>query len=140
MLPPRQFGRRFPAAASTTDEAAGRDPLLRRLPNRQIGVQAELRLVKVPDGDAARRLRLLGSPTIPVGGEGRRPGDCRARGLPALLSGLSNRARLRRSAGRALGSGSAPTRGNEAGRRRTEAGVTAGRESVPLAAHDERHR
>ena len=69
MLPPRQFGRRFPAAASTTDEAAGRDPLLRRLPNRQIGVQAELRLVKVPDADAARRLRFLGSPTIRVGGE-----------------------------------------------------------------------
>jgi hypothetical protein len=36
---------------------------------RELGVEPELRLVNVPDEEAARRLRFLGSPTIRVGGE-----------------------------------------------------------------------
>jgi hypothetical protein len=34
----------------------------------ELGVEPELRLVNVPDEDAARRLRFLGSPTIRVAG------------------------------------------------------------------------
>jgi hypothetical protein len=34
----------------------------------ELGLQPELRLVNVPDEQAARRLRFLGSPTIRVGG------------------------------------------------------------------------
>ena len=36
--------------------------------SRELGVEPELRLVNVPDEEAARRLRFLGSPTIRVGG------------------------------------------------------------------------
>jgi hypothetical protein len=36
---------------------------------RELGVEPELRLVNVPDEEAARRLRFLGSPTIRVAGE-----------------------------------------------------------------------
>jgi hypothetical protein len=35
---------------------------------RELGVELELRLVNVPDQEAAERLRFLGSPTIRVGG------------------------------------------------------------------------
>jgi hypothetical protein len=34
----------------------------------ELGIELELRLVKVADQEAARRLRFLGSPTIRVGG------------------------------------------------------------------------
>ena len=37
--------------------------------SREIGVEPELRLVNVPDEQAARRLRFLGSPAIGVSGE-----------------------------------------------------------------------
>ena len=37
--------------------------------SREIGIDPELRLVSVPDEEAARRLRFLGSPTIRVAGE-----------------------------------------------------------------------
>ena len=36
--------------------------------SREFGIEPEVRLVKVPDQEAARRLRFLGSPTIRVGG------------------------------------------------------------------------
>jgi len=36
--------------------------------SREVGIEPELRLVQVPDEDAARRLRFLGSPTIRVAG------------------------------------------------------------------------
>ena len=36
--------------------------------SRELGIEPELRLVNVPDQEAARRLRFLGSPTIRVGG------------------------------------------------------------------------
>ncbi len=66
-------------------EAAGRGPLVEILyfdgcPNhhpavalvericRELGIEPELRLVKVPDQEAAQRLHFLGSPTIRVGG------------------------------------------------------------------------
>jgi hypothetical protein len=35
----------------------------------ELGVEPELRLVNVPDGEAAREMRFLGSPTIRVAGE-----------------------------------------------------------------------
>jgi hypothetical protein len=41
--------------------------LLERLA-AELGIEPELRLVKVADQEAARRLRFLGSPTIRVGG------------------------------------------------------------------------
>jgi hypothetical protein len=41
--------------------------LVERL-SRELGVEPELRLVNVPDREAAQRLRFLGSPTIRVGG------------------------------------------------------------------------
>ena len=34
----------------------------------ELGLEPELRLVNVPDEEAARRLRFLGSPTVRVGG------------------------------------------------------------------------
>ena len=34
----------------------------------ELGVEPELRLVKVPDQEAAERLRFLGSPTVRIGG------------------------------------------------------------------------
>jgi hypothetical protein len=34
----------------------------------ELGLEPELRLVNVPDGEAARRLRFLGSPTVRVAG------------------------------------------------------------------------
>ncbi len=36
--------------------------------SRELGLEPSLRLVDVPDEEAARRLRFLGSPTIRVGG------------------------------------------------------------------------
>ncbi len=36
--------------------------------SRELGIEPNLRLVNVPDQEAARRLRFLGSPTIRVGG------------------------------------------------------------------------
>lgn len=36
--------------------------------SRELGIDPELRLVNVPDQDAAQRLRFLGSPTIRIGG------------------------------------------------------------------------
>jgi len=36
--------------------------------SRELGIDPELRLVNVPDQQAAQRLRFLGSPTIRVGG------------------------------------------------------------------------
>ncbi len=36
--------------------------------SRELGISPELRLVNVPDQQAAQRLRFLGSPTIRVGG------------------------------------------------------------------------
>ena len=36
--------------------------------SRELGIEPELRLVNVPDGEAAQRLRFLGSPTIRIGG------------------------------------------------------------------------
>ena len=41
--------------------------LVERL-SREVGLETELRLVNVPDQEAARRLRFLGSPTVRVGG------------------------------------------------------------------------
>lgn len=41
---------------------------------RQLGLEPEIRLVDVPDLDAATRLRFLGSPTIRVGGRDVEPG------------------------------------------------------------------
>lgn len=41
--------------------------LVERL-SRELGIEPEVRLVRVPDEEAARRLRFLGSPTIRVGG------------------------------------------------------------------------
>ena len=38
------------------------------------GVEADVRVVNVPDLEAARRLRLLGSPTVRVGGTDIEPG------------------------------------------------------------------
>ncbi|MDE3025771.1 MAG: hypothetical protein KGI93_09390 [Acidobacteriota bacterium] len=42
--------------------------------SRELGVHPELRLVNVPDEEAARRLRFLGSPTIRVDGRDIDPG------------------------------------------------------------------
>jgi hypothetical protein len=36
--------------------------------SRELGIAADVRLVRVPDHDAAQRLRFLGSPTILVAG------------------------------------------------------------------------
>ncbi|MHB8468712.1 MAG: DF family (seleno)protein [Gaiellaceae bacterium] len=36
--------------------------------SRELGIEPELRLVNVPDQEAAQRLRFLGSPTVRVGG------------------------------------------------------------------------
>ena len=36
--------------------------------SRELGIDPELRLVNVPDQEAAQRLRFLGSPTIRIGG------------------------------------------------------------------------
>ena len=36
--------------------------------SRELGIESEVRLVNVPDQQAAQRLRFLGSPTIRVGG------------------------------------------------------------------------
>jgi hypothetical protein len=41
--------------------------LVERL-SRELGIEPELRLVEVPDQDAAQQLHFLGSPTIRVGG------------------------------------------------------------------------
>lgn len=41
--------------------------LVERL-SRELGIEPEVRLVNVPDEEAARRLRFLGSPTIRVDG------------------------------------------------------------------------
>ena len=41
--------------------------LLERV-SRELGIEAEVQLVNVPDQQAAQRLRFLGSPTIRVGG------------------------------------------------------------------------
>ena len=41
--------------------------LVERL-SRELGLEPELRLVNVPDQEAAQRVRFLGSPTIRVGG------------------------------------------------------------------------
>jgi hypothetical protein len=41
--------------------------LVQRL-SRELGLEPEVRLVNVPDEEAAQRLRFLGSPTIRVGG------------------------------------------------------------------------
>jgi len=71
--------------AAKQPTAAGRGPLVEILyfdgcPNhhpvialvervsRELGVEPELQLVNVPDQEAARQLRFLGSPTIRVGG------------------------------------------------------------------------
>lgn len=40
----------------------------------QLGVEPEIELVNVPDADAARRLRFLGSPTVRVNGVDVEPG------------------------------------------------------------------
>ena len=36
--------------------------------SRELGIEPELRLVNVPDQEAAERLRFLGSPTVRIGG------------------------------------------------------------------------
>jgi hypothetical protein len=41
---------------------------------RELGFEPQIRLVNVPDAEAARRLRFLGSPTIRVGGRDIEPG------------------------------------------------------------------
>jgi hypothetical protein len=73
------------AAESGEANAAGRGPLVEILyfdgcPNhhpalalvervsRELGIEAEIRLVNVPDQESARRVRFLGSPTIRVDG------------------------------------------------------------------------
>jgi hypothetical protein len=42
--------------------------------SRELGIKPELRLVNVPDQQAAQRLRFLGSPTVRVGGVDVDPG------------------------------------------------------------------
>ena len=71
--------------ASEGPTAAGRGPLVEILyfdgcphhhsaialverVSRELGLEPELRLVNVPDQEAARQLRFLGSPTVRVGG------------------------------------------------------------------------
>ena len=73
------------AEPGVSEEAVGRGPLVEIFyfdgcPNhqpaialvervsRELGIEPELRLVKVPDNETARRVRFLGSPTIRVGG------------------------------------------------------------------------
>lgn len=73
------------AAESSEANAGGRGPLVEILyfdgcPNhhlalalvervsRELGIEAEIRLVNVPDQEGARRVRFLGSPTIRVDG------------------------------------------------------------------------
>src|SRR5438105_277959 len=41
---------------------------------RQLGIAPELRLIEVPDPEAAPRMRFLGSPTIQVNGRDVEPG------------------------------------------------------------------
>ena len=45
----------------------------------ELGVEPELRLVQIPDADAATRLRFLGSPTVRVDGRDVEPGADRRR-------------------------------------------------------------
>ena len=40
----------------------------------ELGVEADIRLVNVPDSESASRLRFLGSPTVRVGGRDVEPG------------------------------------------------------------------
>lgn len=40
----------------------------------ELGIRPRIRLVNVPDGDAAARLRFLGSPSVRVGGRDVEPG------------------------------------------------------------------
>ena len=41
---------------------------------RELGIEPEIRLVNVPDQEAAERLRFLGSPTVRIGGRDVEPG------------------------------------------------------------------
>lgn len=67
---------------------------------RELGVEAAIEVVDVPDPDAAERLRFLGSPTIRVGGRDVEPGaeartdfvlSCRIYRTDAGTSGLPPR-------------------------------------------------
>ncbi len=40
----------------------------------ELGMEADIRLVNVPDSESARRLRFLGSPTVRIGGRDVEPG------------------------------------------------------------------
>jgi hypothetical protein len=80
----------------------------------ELGLQAEIRLVHVPDEDAAARLRFLGSPTIRVGGRDIEPGadertdfalSCRVFRTDSGFSGEPDERWVRRPAPRAHGDG-----------------------------------
>ena len=81
------------------DGCPNHEQLLERLPRllERHGIDAEITLRNIPDGEAAQRERFLGSPTIRVGGRDVDPGarhrsdyglKCRIYQTPDGLTGL----------------------------------------------------
>ena len=81
----------------------------------ELGIEAEIRLIDVPNTKSANRLRFLGSPTVRIGERDVEPGGGGADGLRPLLPRVPHRPRVHGPAGRALGEGSAPARGRGSG-------------------------